>query len=1219
MLCASLKTLFLRLCLLTVFALQIPNSLFAQTGAALPNALDLASGSDFTAAPAADEINGVDLRKYFPPVGEQTMNDCAAWAVSAAKSCMEAYDQGWQPNRPATMFSPTWLYPQLNNGIDEGSSIVKAALLVIEKGAATLKTTPYLPNDHLTQPSEFAFEEASRFRNRDAFILENQEQIRLVLRENMPVVIGARLTPNFFSRNISTYTLEMHEEGMTRRQADQPHSMHAMVIVGYDNPTQRFLVRNSWGQDWGQGGYVWVDYDLIETIDPSKDSESFLFLAIAMEDILEDAEETPEVGEDLKQMIGLSVRGEPAGFDTNFDKSKYRFTAELKAPQKAIDLVAAVDWTLPTWNGGRTSLAATASTNRFRVVSSVGGEENEIQAIVTFKDGTEQTYSHTTAFVPLNADDRLLSVRSDDFYYGKDWNEETQSMEHKWNRVIRVVASAQDQRDLENLTIKMGDGPIEEMYLGNYTGGFTAYRDAFDSKPLPIEVHFTFSDGSQTTRSHSIDKYADPIDDGIWIVKELHPVGDGSQSAYRLAVRMPIGLRPQSVTWQLDGSQNHYSHVAYASGWKGHEITGSASRDFRARATIKIDGKPDVVLDEWIELPDDNTAYATPQRLDLWHESTYTGRTSHDFPRWSYTMRVSGDPLSTAEIYRVRFLYMDPMGEEHDVEGTRDNNGDWVGAGSGLGDWVTVTAKILSAEGALEIERKMISTKPIVDGIFLDVMPYYKWGNDIRWFAKLGGPQWHFSAEKVAYQYDTILDQPGWIVSREEQEAIALLPHPWQTVLSKDDGTLTHLGQFKRVAKGAGEVTAHLYYHTGDMETVLRKFPGSEGDWSGPPRDRVQLRVLESFIGTEGDSTAWFSVKFWLDASEEELATIDYMLLKDETYPWSKATRLAPTDHARARFDNPSKMNLRIVRKDASVEERTIEISCQAQRFHDLELSSHSGVVYLRGPLNLRQSIKKVSFRIREEGKDERAERSHEYMNAMGDFAFLLDVKTAVDVNADVEFKDGSKRTVSATLLPAPQPEPHFQSRDYFYGWDRGTPNWLTSHRLIGGAQLEGQGTTALDHRRPYDVSTSWPDYEVLDVVAKPEDLHLELTLADNSYRDLGPYSYKISSPTLESVELEVVRSWENPNPADDAKDEYIYRVTGSIKRLDEIERVEYEVRYVSGEKNMVTDWHEDSRWSLDGDGFRGLSFTQELRSVEATLIFHDGREPELLVWGTTE
>lgn len=36
---------------------------------------------------------------------------------------------------------------------------------------------------------------------------------------------------------------------------------HAVCLVGYDDSTRAFLVRNSWGTGWGLSGYFWMSYD----------------------------------------------------------------------------------------------------------------------------------------------------------------------------------------------------------------------------------------------------------------------------------------------------------------------------------------------------------------------------------------------------------------------------------------------------------------------------------------------------------------------------------------------------------------------------------------------------------------------------------------------------------------------------------------------------------------------------------------------------------------------------------------------------------------------------------------------------------------------------------------------------------------------------------------------------------------------------------------------
>jgi len=41
---------------------------------------------------------------------------------------------------------------------------------------------------------------------------------------------------------------------------DRRDTNHAMVIVGWDDSKEAWLVKNSWSENWGEGGYVWMKY-----------------------------------------------------------------------------------------------------------------------------------------------------------------------------------------------------------------------------------------------------------------------------------------------------------------------------------------------------------------------------------------------------------------------------------------------------------------------------------------------------------------------------------------------------------------------------------------------------------------------------------------------------------------------------------------------------------------------------------------------------------------------------------------------------------------------------------------------------------------------------------------------------------------------------------------------------------------------------------------------
>jgi hypothetical protein len=50
-------------------------------------------------------------------------------------------------------------------------------------------------------------------------------------------------------------------------RSEQVLGGHAVLAVGYEDATQRFIVRNSWGKGWGNKGYCTMPYSYLT--DPS--------------------------------------------------------------------------------------------------------------------------------------------------------------------------------------------------------------------------------------------------------------------------------------------------------------------------------------------------------------------------------------------------------------------------------------------------------------------------------------------------------------------------------------------------------------------------------------------------------------------------------------------------------------------------------------------------------------------------------------------------------------------------------------------------------------------------------------------------------------------------------------------------------------------------------------------------------------------------------------
>jgi C1A family cysteine protease len=81
------------------------------------------------------------------------------------------------------------------------------------------------------------------------------EELKYSLVANGFVVIGIDVFDSFYT---PVHGVIEYKEGETS------HGLHALLLGAYDDNEQKFIIKNSWGTDWGLGGYSYVTYKYIE-------------------------------------------------------------------------------------------------------------------------------------------------------------------------------------------------------------------------------------------------------------------------------------------------------------------------------------------------------------------------------------------------------------------------------------------------------------------------------------------------------------------------------------------------------------------------------------------------------------------------------------------------------------------------------------------------------------------------------------------------------------------------------------------------------------------------------------------------------------------------------------------------------------------------------------------------------------------------------------------
>jgi len=234
--------------------------------------------------------SSVDLVPLFPPIGDQGQyGTCVSWAVGYnIKTALSGQAQNWGSSdltNPANQASPKDLFtaiPDFLKGPNCNGTNFESALDVMQnRGVASMQTVPYTNLGDCSESgvqgswtSEASGNKIGYWRKIDASV----NTIKDNLVKNIPVILGAKLADNFMTWNtddVLTSSSSFDNVGI--------HAYHAMVIAGYDDskgPSGAFKVINSWGDAWGDVGYIWVDYNyLINEFCTGGDGSKPLFVA----------------------------------------------------------------------------------------------------------------------------------------------------------------------------------------------------------------------------------------------------------------------------------------------------------------------------------------------------------------------------------------------------------------------------------------------------------------------------------------------------------------------------------------------------------------------------------------------------------------------------------------------------------------------------------------------------------------------------------------------------------------------------------------------------------------------------------------------------------------------------------------------------------------------------------------------------------------------------
>lgn len=209
----------------------------------------------------------VDLRQWSSPIDNQgELGSCTGFSIKAARELMLKRDG--QPAYAPLSALFLYYYERKREGtIDEdaGAMITTGFEVLKDVGISREATWSYDDsNDNNPDtkekfqlpPSAEAYSDARNYRVKTIRSLESLRNIRYELANRNPVVIGIEVYEAFFDT----------KTGMLPKPNPNEKSQggHAVTIVGYDDAQKVLIVKNSWGNDWGDKGYFYLPYEYVK-------------------------------------------------------------------------------------------------------------------------------------------------------------------------------------------------------------------------------------------------------------------------------------------------------------------------------------------------------------------------------------------------------------------------------------------------------------------------------------------------------------------------------------------------------------------------------------------------------------------------------------------------------------------------------------------------------------------------------------------------------------------------------------------------------------------------------------------------------------------------------------------------------------------------------------------------------------------------------------------
>ena len=201
----------------------------------------------------------IDLRASQTPIYDQgDIGSCTANAIASLFDYVHVKEKlpPIFPSRLFIYYNERKLEGTIHS--DSGAEIRDGIKTTIKQGICPEKEWPYIISKFKTQPTANCYKDALKEQVLEYQRLSDIFDYKSCLANGNCFVFGFTVYESFESDAVA-------KTGIMPMPAKNESSIggHAVCAVGYDNDKKVFIVKNSWGADWGDKGYFYMPYDYI--------------------------------------------------------------------------------------------------------------------------------------------------------------------------------------------------------------------------------------------------------------------------------------------------------------------------------------------------------------------------------------------------------------------------------------------------------------------------------------------------------------------------------------------------------------------------------------------------------------------------------------------------------------------------------------------------------------------------------------------------------------------------------------------------------------------------------------------------------------------------------------------------------------------------------------------------------------------------------------------